>query len=78
MKQPKCSVCRRPITPDCDFNQGRCPHRPIKVDDKKISVIIMCLLAPFIILKFIVTHPRLIWRQAKKDWSKNERTLGRN
>jgi len=23
-----CAVCRKPYTPKCDFNQGRCPHHP--------------------------------------------------
>ena len=23
----KCETCRSEITPDCDWNQGRCPHR---------------------------------------------------
>lgn len=23
----KCKTCRRDIEPDCDYNQGRCPHR---------------------------------------------------
>ena len=23
----KCKTCRSEITPDCDWNQGRCPHR---------------------------------------------------
>jgi len=22
----KCATCRNEITPDCDWNQGRCPH----------------------------------------------------
>lgn len=24
----KCTLCGNEITPGCDFNQGRCPHRP--------------------------------------------------
>lgn len=24
---PKCSICRQEIKDDCDYNQGRCPHR---------------------------------------------------
>jgi len=31
-KQPKCSVCRRIPKPDCDWKQGRCPHRPSMLD----------------------------------------------
>lgn len=27
-KQPKCSICRKIPSPDCDYRQGRCPHRP--------------------------------------------------
>ena len=23
----KCATCRSEITPDCDWNQGRCPHQ---------------------------------------------------
>ena len=23
----KCETCRNEITPDCDWHQGRCPHR---------------------------------------------------
>ena len=23
----KCKTCRQDIKPDCDYNQGRCPHR---------------------------------------------------
>ena len=22
----KCTVCRKEYSPDCDYNQGRCPH----------------------------------------------------
>lgn len=24
----KCDICRREISISCDWNQGRCPHRP--------------------------------------------------
>lgn len=27
-KQPKCSICRQEIKTNCDWMQGRCPHRP--------------------------------------------------
>ena len=27
-KPPRCSICRQAVRPDCDWNQGRCPHRP--------------------------------------------------
>jgi hypothetical protein len=31
MKQ-KCSICLKEITADCDWHQGRCPHRPSLVE----------------------------------------------
>ena len=27
-KSSKCAICRKPYSPTCDFNQGRCPHHP--------------------------------------------------
>lgn len=24
----KCKTCRKEYSPDCDYNQGRCPHHP--------------------------------------------------
>jgi hypothetical protein len=27
-KKPKCSICRKEYSPDCNHNQGRCPHHP--------------------------------------------------
>jgi len=32
MKQ-KCSICYEPIKPDCDWRQGRCPHRRPMIKD---------------------------------------------
>jgi hypothetical protein len=28
MEIKKCSTCRKEYSPDCDWNQGRCPHHP--------------------------------------------------
>lgn len=28
----KCNVCRQDIQPDCDYRQGRCPHRKPMID----------------------------------------------
>lgn len=28
----RCASCRKEITPDCDYNQGRCPHRKPMID----------------------------------------------
>jgi len=35
----KCETCRSEITPDCDYNQGRCPHRKpmIEIQPKDTS-----------------------------------------
>ena len=27
VKLARCSICYQIPTPDCDWNQGRCPHR---------------------------------------------------
>ena len=28
----KCKTCNKEITGDCDYNQGRCPHRKPMID----------------------------------------------
>ena len=35
----KCTTCRKEITADCDYNQGRCPHRKpmIEIQPKDTS-----------------------------------------
>ena len=35
----KCSTCRKEITEECDWNQGRCPHRKpmIEIQPKDTS-----------------------------------------
>ena len=35
----KCSICRQEIQADCDYNQGRCPHRKpmIEIQPKDTS-----------------------------------------
>ena len=72
MKKPKCSVCYKPISLDCDYNQGRCPHRPqtISTQISLIRQVIYVTIAPIVILCWAITHPHAIWRQAKKDWFK--------
>jgi hypothetical protein len=34
MTNPKCSVCRLPISADCEYND-QCPHNPVTHDIKK-------------------------------------------
>jgi hypothetical protein len=38
-KAIKCAVCSKDYTPECDFNQGRCPHHPpmLKIQPKDTS-----------------------------------------
>lgn len=33
----KCSTCRKEYSPECDFNQGRCPHHPPMIQPKDTS-----------------------------------------
>jgi len=35
----KCSICRKEVADDCDYNQGRCPHRKpmIEIQPKDTS-----------------------------------------
>ena len=35
----KCKVCQKEYTPECDYNQGRCPHHPpmINIQPKDTS-----------------------------------------
>ena len=28
----KCKICNKEYSPDCDYNQGRCPHTPPMID----------------------------------------------
>ena len=37
MNNPKCSVCRRPISTDCDY-KNRCPHNPTFLGFKKMKI----------------------------------------
>jgi hypothetical protein len=32
VKLSRCSICRKIPAPDCDWNQGRCPHIPSTID----------------------------------------------
>ena len=34
-----CDICRQPYSPECDYNQGRCPHHPpmINIQPKDTS-----------------------------------------
>jgi len=28
----KCDICKKDYSPDCDFQQGRCPHHPSMIN----------------------------------------------
>jgi len=32
-KPPRCSLCKKPYRPSCDYMQGRCPHHPSLMDN---------------------------------------------
>ena len=34
----KCNTCNKEYAPDCDYNQGRCPHHPPLIDLKGIKM----------------------------------------
>jgi len=69
MKQ-RCSICRQPVRADCDYNQGRCPHRPsivIKVPGYRKMLYILS--APVIISVWTMMNLGRVWAQVKKDWN---------
>ena len=35
----KCNTCNKEYSPDCDYNQGRCPHHPpmLNIQPKDVS-----------------------------------------
>ena len=63
----KCDTCKQQITIDCDFNQGRCPHRKPLID-KPFPTWLLLLAAPFIIGVWMIMNPKRVWEQAKKDY----------
>lgn len=28
----KCKICKKDYSPECDYNQGRCPHHPPMIE----------------------------------------------
>jgi hypothetical protein len=36
VKLARCSICRKVPTPDCDWRQGRCPHREATISSAVI------------------------------------------
>lgn len=64
----KCDVCRQEITPECNFRQGRCPHRQPMIN-RPFPVWLLVLAAPFVIGAWCIMNPRKVWEQAKKEWN---------
>ena len=63
----KCNISRKDINVNCDYNQGRCPNRTPLID-KPYPTWLLLVLAPFIIGAWVITHPKQVWEQAKKEW----------
>ena len=64
----KCKTCNKDYSPDCDYNQGRCPHHPSLIE-KPYPIWLLLFLAPFIIGAWMIMNPRKVWEQAKKEWN---------
>jgi hypothetical protein len=65
----KCSTCQKDYSPDCDYNQGRCPNHPPVLTISLWRAIIYIIIAPFIISAWAIAHPHKVWQQAKKEWN---------
>ena len=63
----KCNTCRQEVQPNCDWNQGRCPNRPPMLS-KPYPAWLLLSAAPFIIGVWMITNPKKVWEQAKKEW----------
>ena len=61
-----CKTCGKEYSPTCDYQQGRCPNHPAMIT--KFPRWLLLLAAPFIIIPWVLTHPKEVWEQAKKDW----------
>jgi hypothetical protein len=62
-----CSTCRQEYSPECDYQQGRCPHHPPAINT--LPTWLLVLAAPFIIIPWVIMNPRQVWQQARKDWN---------
>lgn len=62
-----CQTCGGTYLPDCDYQQGRCPHHPPLV--QHFPKWLLILAAPFIIIPWVIINPGKVWAQAKKDWN---------
>lgn len=65
----KCNTCKKDYSPECDYNQGRCPHHPTLIEIPTWRQFLYVIIAPFVIGFWCITHPKQVWEQAKKDWN---------
>ena len=64
----KCNVCKKQYSPDCDYNQGRCPmHLPLiyfqanwktVLSDVLVLLLVAMIVAPFIVTTWILLGSR--------------------
>ena len=47
-KPPRCSLCKQPYTPMCEFMQGRCPNHPATIEIGLASKVIRTRLSNLI------------------------------
>jgi hypothetical protein len=62
-----CRTCGSTYSPECDYQQGRCPHHPVLIS--KFPKWLLLVSVPFIIVPWIIMNPGKVWAQAKKDWN---------
>lgn len=65
----KCDTCNHLIHADCNYNQGRCPHRNALVEIPEWRKFLYLLISPIFICAFVISNPKKVWEQAKKDWN---------
>ena len=64
----KCQTCNKDYTPECDYNQGRCPNHPPLIEISLWRKSVYMFFAPLFILGWCIMNPKKVWEQAKKDW----------
>lgn len=47
-KPPRCSLCKQPYTPMCEYMQGRCPHHPAIIEIGSASKVVRTRLSNLI------------------------------
>jgi hypothetical protein len=52
----KCNICRKEITPSCDWQQGRCPHRKVPLENVEKIIVYLILILLIAIIIGITPH----------------------